>query len=83
MRFEPSSASSLPCSFDPTAVLQMTRMALKAEVFDCRIEERAKHTPPFRIVSRYREGEPLLNKDFLAMAARMKGTDIPHPKMKG
>jgi len=80
IRIEPASACNLRCTHCPTGVVSMPRSVMKPEIFDRVVEEVRKHVPPIRVAVLYHGGEPLLNKNFVAMAGRVKALGIPFVK---
>lgn len=80
VRIEPSGACNLKCLHCPTGTVHMSRGIMKDETFDMILNDLMTHAEQIKVVVLYHGGEPLLNKNFSQMCAKIKALGIPFVK---
>ena len=73
LRVEPSSQCNLACSHCPTGTVEMARSVMTEQVFEKVLEEIERHKTVIKVIVLYHGGEPLLNRNFYNMVAKIKG----------
>lgn len=72
LRIEPASQCNLSCSHCPTGTVEMTRSVMTEEIFERVLEEIEYHKNAIKVIVFYHGGEPLLNRNFYDMVAKVK-----------
>ena len=72
LRIEPASQCNLSCSHCPTGTVDMERTVMSETVFEKVLAEIELHKNQIKVIVLYHGGEPLLNKHFYSMVARIK-----------
>jgi sulfatase maturation enzyme AslB (radical SAM superfamily) len=72
LRVEPASQCNLSCSHCPTGTVEMSRSVMTEEVFERVLEEIEHYKNDIKVIVFYHGGEPLLNRNFYSMVAKVK-----------
>lgn len=72
LRVEPASQCNLACSHCPTGTIEMARSVMTEQVFEKVLEEIEQHKTLIKVIVLYHGGEPLLNRNFYNMVAKIK-----------
>lgn len=71
LRIEPASQCNLACSHCPTGTVDMDRGIMEGVVFEKVLSEISAHKDFIKVIVLYHGGEPLLNRNFYSMVARI------------
>ena len=72
LRIEPASQCNLACSHCPTGTVDMERGIMGEKVFEKVLSQIYLHKYSIKVIVLYHGGEPLLNRNFYSMVARIK-----------
>lgn len=72
VRIEPAAKCNLACAHCPTGTIDMVRGLMSKEVFDRILSELKDNLESIKVIVLYHGGEPLLNKNFYAMATSIR-----------